>query len=77
VAEPTTTETVTADIGDVIRCQNCGSQTRSISRDCSNCGHGRTTGGQPTETVTITDEAHFRLVPVRQQWVEIGDDDDE
>lgn len=27
--------------GDVIRCQNCGSQSRSISRGCSQCGHGR------------------------------------
>ena len=31
--------------------------------------------------VTVTgqtwEQAHFRLVPVRQQWVEIGDDDDE
>jgi hypothetical protein len=27
-------------LGDVIKCQQCGRQTRSISRGCSACGHG-------------------------------------
>ena len=29
---------MTTTYGDVIKCQNCGKQSRSISRGCSNCG---------------------------------------
>lgn len=30
-----------APLGDVIKCQRCGKQSRSLSRGCSNCGLGR------------------------------------
>ena len=32
------TSSAVAGIGDVIKCQRCGRQTRSISRGCSVCG---------------------------------------
>lgn len=37
--------------GDVIKCQNCGKQSRSISRGCSWCGYGRP---ETEETTVIT-----------------------
>lgn len=32
--------TTTTTIGDVIKCQQCGQQSRSTSKGCSQCGHG-------------------------------------
>src|SRR5207302_149770 len=32
--------TANETIGDVIKCQQCGHQSRSISAGCSQCGHG-------------------------------------
>lgn len=42
--------------GDVIKCSECGQQTRSISAGCSNCGVGRAPGDSPGWTPTVGDK---------------------
>jgi len=41
---------VTLPIGDVVKCSQCGGQTRSLSRGCSACGFN----GQAVEVATPT-----------------------
>lgn len=56
-----------AAIGDVIKCQECGRQSRSISKGCSICGYGAPAATAPAVDATRLPFDHFAPVTAAAQ----------